>query len=484
MSPLVGGTEYHVQNSKHLAEGLAEILVEDGDIFNSHDVVSLFTNTPIDQSLQVIQTRLENDTTLKDRTMLSVQDIIDLLRFVLTTTYFLFRGQIYKQRFGAAMGSPVSPVVANLYMEFLEQKAIASAPLDCAPKLWKHYVDDILELVNKNQVDNLTDHLNQCDPTGNIKFTYEKEQDSSIPFLDTLIVRKPNGSVKLLVYRKATHTDQYLNFSSHHPIHQKLGVVRTLFDRMNTIVTEEVDRKQEELKIKEALSRCGYPHWTFKHVKQRMENKTKKKSTKKDSDNKTKGLVVIPYVEGLAEKANRIFRKHGIATAMKPNTTLRKLLVHPKDKVDPINTTDCVYEIPCSHCDNTYIGETGRKFTTRLEEHKRETSKVVKQQPAYTRQARKQSITELSKSAIADHAVQENHVIKWEDSRILTKESNVAARRIRESIEIRKKGRNTMNRDEGAHLLSHLYDPLLTRPNGTTPSRDEAPVVRRKDYAF
>ena len=75
-------------------------------------------------------------------------------------------------------------------------------------------------------------------------------------------------------------------------------------------------------------------------------------------------------------------------------------------------------------------------------------------------------------------------MIKWEDSRILTKESNVAARRIRESIEIRKKGRNTMNRDDGAHLLSHLYDPLLTRPNGTTPSRDEAPVVRRKDYAF
>ena len=218
---------------------------------------------------------------------------------------------------------------------------------------------------------------------------------------------------------------------------------------MNSIVTEDADKEQEERKIKEALSRCGYPSWSFKRVKQQMDNKVKKKSTKKEVDTKTKGLVVIPYVEGLAEKANRIFRKHGIATAMRPNTNLRKMLVHPKDKVDPINTTDCIYEIPCSNCDSTYIGETGRKFATRLEEHKKETGKVTKAKPAYTRQARKESLTEQSKSAIADHAVQQNHDINWKEARILTKETNAASRHIRESIEIRKKGNKTMNRDEG-----------------------------------
>ena len=118
---------------------------EEGEIFNSHDVVSLFTNTPIDQSLDVIRSRLENDSTLGQRTLLSVDDIVQLLKFLLTTTYFLFRGTIYKQRFGAAMGSPVSPVVANLYMEFLEQRAISTAPIECKPRLWKRYVDDILE---------------------------------------------------------------------------------------------------------------------------------------------------------------------------------------------------------------------------------------------------------------------------------------------------------------------------------------------------
>ena len=105
LSPLVGTTEHHVLNSKHLSESLAEVMIEEGEIFNSHDVVSLFTNTPIDQSLDVIRSRLENDSTLGQRTLLSVEDIMQLLKFVLTTTYFLFRGTIYKQRFGAAMGS-------------------------------------------------------------------------------------------------------------------------------------------------------------------------------------------------------------------------------------------------------------------------------------------------------------------------------------------------------------------------------------------
>ena len=80
------------------------------------------------------------------------------------------------------MGLPVSPVIANLYKEFVEQQAITTAFISCKPGLWKRYVDDILEVVEADQVDNLTDHLNKSDPTGNIKFTYEQEKDGTIPF--------------------------------------------------------------------------------------------------------------------------------------------------------------------------------------------------------------------------------------------------------------------------------------------------------------
>ncbi|XP_072020289.1 uncharacterized protein [Amphiura filiformis] len=71
LGPLVGNTEHHVVNSKQLAEEMTGVLIEDNDIFNSHDVVSLFTNTPIEKSLNVIKDRLEKDTTLNSRTNLT-----------------------------------------------------------------------------------------------------------------------------------------------------------------------------------------------------------------------------------------------------------------------------------------------------------------------------------------------------------------------------------------------------------------------------
>ena len=113
-----------------------------------------------------------------------------------------------------------------------------------------------MEIVRRGQIENLTDHLNQADESGSIKFTHEEENDGQIPFLDTLLVRREDGTVKLLVYRKPTHPDQYLALDSHHPLHQKLGVVRTLLDRKDRVITEESDKIEEEEHIRQALARC------------------------------------------------------------------------------------------------------------------------------------------------------------------------------------------------------------------------------------
>ena len=88
---------------------------------------ALFTSVPIDPALQIIKDLLVKDNTLKERTVMDVEDIILLLEFCLKNTYFNFQGQFYEQVEGAAMGSPVSPIVANLYMEYLEQKALSTA---------------------------------------------------------------------------------------------------------------------------------------------------------------------------------------------------------------------------------------------------------------------------------------------------------------------------------------------------------------------
>ena len=204
--------------------------------------MSLFTNTPINETLDVIKKRLEDDTNLKLRTNLDVDDLMELLKFIVTTTYFSVRGTINQQKFGTAMGIPVSTIITNLLIEWLEEQAILTAPITCKSKLWKRY-------------------------------------DNSLPFMDKLLIRKEDGTVKLLVYRMKTHTDQYINFTSQYPLHQKLGFNKTLLNRCNTIVSEPEDREKEVEYIIKALERCGYSSWTIKKMKehQLQKGKTKKK---------------------------------------------------------------------------------------------------------------------------------------------------------------------------------------------------------------
>ena len=146
------------------------------------------------------------------------------------------------------MGSPVSPIVCNPYMEAYEQKALATAPHP--PWLWKRYVDDTFTIVKRKHSQEFTDHLNSIDD--NIKWTTEIEaevaEDSgrSLPFLDVLMTSLKDGSFKTTVFRKPTHTNQYLNFSSNHPIEHKRGVVKTLIHRAEVVVSNEEDRAREK----------------------------------------------------------------------------------------------------------------------------------------------------------------------------------------------------------------------------------------------
>ena len=114
LKPLVSKTEFFVKNTASFTKDINDITIELDEIMNSHDVVSLFTTVPIKETMAIIRERLEEDKTLHKHTKLHLDDIMDLLDFMLSTTYFSYDDRIYRQIQGAAIGCPVSVVVSNL----------------------------------------------------------------------------------------------------------------------------------------------------------------------------------------------------------------------------------------------------------------------------------------------------------------------------------------------------------------------------------
>ena len=139
LKPLVGKSSHHINSTQDFVEQVNKVTLLPGDCLSSYYVTALFTSVPVDPGLGIIKDLLEKDTTLKEIMVLLVGDIIHLLEFYLKNTYFSFQGQFYEQVEGVAMGSPVSPTVANLYMEHFEQIALSTGP---HPRLWCRYVDD------------------------------------------------------------------------------------------------------------------------------------------------------------------------------------------------------------------------------------------------------------------------------------------------------------------------------------------------------
>ena len=128
LKPLVGKSPHHINSTHDCVEQVRNLTLAPEECLSSYDVSALFTSVPVDPALRVIKNLLEKDPTLKNRTVLPEKDIILLLEFCFKNTYFSFQNQFYEQVKGVAMGSLVSPIVANLYMEYFEEKALSTAP--------------------------------------------------------------------------------------------------------------------------------------------------------------------------------------------------------------------------------------------------------------------------------------------------------------------------------------------------------------------
>ena len=161
------------------------------------------------------------------------------------------------------------------------------------------------------------------------------------------------------MYRKPTHTDQYLQFSSHHPTAHKHAVVSTLLKRAASHCSTNSLVQEERSYVKETLHQNGYPeHFLSPQCS----------PSRKDRDD-PRSCITIPYIQGVSEVVTRILSDINFKVHMKPFRTLRRILSHPKDCISDDDKSSVVYKINCCDCDASYVGETGRALKTRMSEH-------------------------------------------------------------------------------------------------------------------
>jgi hypothetical protein len=195
LSPPAGKSESFAKNSANSLQLLKSVDFQSPDTLISFDVVSLFTNLSVDEALQVITNKLHNDVTLAEPSVLQIEGIRDLLEVCFRTRYFQADDTFFQQKDGLAAASSVSPIVINIYVKHFEKLALDST--QHRSSLWLLYIDDIFMVWphGPERLQNFLIHL--CS-------------------LRSSVIRKET-TLDTEVYRKPTHTGQYLI----HPPHVK-----------------------------------------------------------------------------------------------------------------------------------------------------------------------------------------------------------------------------------------------------------------------
>ncbi|KAJ0170974.1 hypothetical protein K1T71_013746 [Dendrolimus kikuchii] len=430
LNNLRGNTPYHVKDSFDFISAIENLTLAEDEVLVSFDVQSLFTSLPVEDCIEIVKRKLIDNN--------MPEEYADLLKHCLTSGYFVWDYGFYDQINGVAMGSPVSPVVADIFMEDFEQKALDTAP--AKPKMYKRYVDDTFAVLPNDKVSAFLDHLNSI--SSNIKFTMELEANNKLAFLDVLILRNPDNTLGHTVYRKPTHTDKYLNGSSHHHPSQLATVGKSLFQRARKICDE------------------NHIAGELQHVKRVLQRNQLKTPHQRHKGPKPPSVercpATLPYIKGVTDRIGHILRRASIKTYFKPQKKITQFLRPVKCNI-PLQDAG-VYKLDCE-CGLSYIGQTKRSIKTRVKEHIADMKH-----------------TRSTKSAISEHTLDKpNHYIRFDNPQILAKENRFIPRMIREAIEIKK--HPNFNREDGWQVPP-VWDPIIKTIKTQT---QQKPAARPQD---
>jgi len=212
----------YIENSFQLVSELKGVNVNSNYDLISLDVISLFTNIPISLALDGVANKWDK---IRGGTNIPMDEFLKAIKMILDSTMFTFNNKIYKQKFGTPMGSPLSPIIANIVMDDLESRALNKLNINIP--FYYRYVDDIAMAVSCHKSQAVLDTFNSLHPK--LQFTMEND-GKKLNFLDVTIINN-NGVLDFDIYRKPTFSRRFLSYLSQHPCSQKRGVLISAIDR-------------------------------------------------------------------------------------------------------------------------------------------------------------------------------------------------------------------------------------------------------------
>ena len=297
---------------------------------------------------------------------------MEIVDFCISCSYFTFRGKFYQQIDGTAMGNPLSPIIADYVMETLLD-TVTRQHNATFPVLRK-YVDDLVLALPAESVDDVRQLFNQYH--GKIQFTVEIEMDGKLPFLDLLLVRQPDQSVRTEWYQKPISSGRFLNYFSAHNLRMKINTANNFIKRVKTFTTNSPLEKAKSV-IHEHLRMNNYP----KTLINRLINKSFETIHPRDTQLETseKQYRSIVNIDGLTTNIVKTLKKdypHVVISTTQP-LVVRDILPKVKDAVLPNDLSIVIYCIPCNGklndettCPSCYVGQTKNMLKTRISNHK------------------------------------------------------------------------------------------------------------------
>jgi len=436
-------TNSHIANSFELYNSLSGKIVQDSDILISLDVTSLFTNVPLDLAMDSISERWSY---IQRNTKISKNEFLIAIKFVLSSTYFTFNNIIYKQTYGTPMGSPLSPVIADIVMQDLETSCLNR--INCKLTFYFRYVDDIVMAAPSEKTDLIFKTFNEYHDR--IKFTIEYEESRSISFLDLLLTISDNV-IQIDWFHKKSFSGRFLSFHSSHPLCHKIGMIYGLVDRAFLLSHPSFHKKNIRYVI-ELLIENSYPlNFIFEKINNRLKtliynkksnaiNNNEKNMNSLDDNNKK--IIVFPYIKKISELIAATIDKSQYITGYRILNNLGKFIKAHKDTNKILTNNNVVYKIQCNDCNASYVGQTKRQLKTRIKEHRNNIKLPSKP------------------SVITEHTIEYSHSFDWDNAKILDTESNYFKRSVSEMLHI-KEQINGINAQKDTELLDSSYFNLL-----------------------